>query len=290
MKCIINWILKTGLLMSSLLATMACSSGPTPIPSNSISTQELSNSATPPFQTQNHNSIYKEPILHPESHWSYEGITGPKTWASLKEEYAQCGRGQRQSPINLVWSRPKKQGPITFNYSATSASIEDNGHTIVTHIPSGQTVSIRGQDYELLQLHFHAPSEHTFSGRAFPMEIHFVHKNPSGGLGVIAVLVEEGAVMHPSIEEIWNHLPTSKHSKVEIEKNSINPEYFLPAAHTYYHYNGSLTTPPCSESVNWNVMNTPIQLSRDQIQKFLARYNHNNRPLQPINGRNVTNY
>jgi hypothetical protein len=100
-------------LMSSLLATMACSSGPTPIPSNSISTQELSNSATPPFQTQNHNSIYKEPILHPESHWSYEGITGPKTWASLKEEYAQCGRGQRQSPINLVWSRPKKQGPIT---------------------------------------------------------------------------------------------------------------------------------------------------------------------------------
>lgn len=222
-------------------------------------------------------------------HWSYDGEAGPEHWGELSHDYAACKTGKMQSPIDLKWSKTKGQGKITFDYHAAPLAVIDNGHTIQVNFKPGSSATIRGKKFDLVQMHFHTASEHTISGKSFPMELHFVHKNKAGKLAVVGVMFREGSP-NAMVDAIWKNLPGEKGKEVTVSSVMVQPADFLPTKKSYYHYQGSLTTPPCSEGVNWNVLNTPVEMSADQIQKFREMYANNARPVQQLFGRKPANY
>jgi carbonic anhydrase len=221
---------------------------------------------------------------HDKDHWSYSGKTGPAHWGKMKMEWANCGYGKRQSPINLEWASPEPGAPIELYYRSSTLRVIDNGHTIQVNFPKGSYSNIRGERYELLQLHFHSSSEHTLSGRPYPMELHLVHKGKNDKLAVVGVMMVEGR-HNDTVEKIWKNIPKEHGKEKEVTGTVINPITLIPDGFHYYHYTGSLTTPPCTEGVSWNVINSPIEISRKQLEAFRALYPHNNRPVQPMNGR-----
>jgi carbonic anhydrase len=160
----------------------------------------------------------------------------------------------------------------------------NNGHTIQVNYSEGDTMTIGDTNYELIQFHFHAPSEHTVLGKQYPMEMHFVHKSPSGALAVIGVFIEKGA-HNAAFDPIFSNLPREKGVESHYEHVQVNVDDLLPHSHKSYRYDGSLTTPPCSEGVKWIVMQSPIQLSAAQIWWFTSRIEGNNRPVQPLHHR-----
>ena len=218
--------------------------------------------------------------------WSYEGATGPSHWAALGEDNATCGVGKHQSPINIDATHKEVLPAIDFNYSAAPLAIIDNGHTIQVNVPPGRFIQVHGQRYDLIQFHFHRPSEEQIHGRAVSMVAHLVHRNERGELAVVAVLLQEGKA-NAFLSTLWGHLPSDKGVEKKVAGTMINVADLLPAQRGYYNFDGSLTTPPCSESVNWFVLKTPVELSSAQIEVFASRYSHNARPVQPLNDRTV---
>lgn len=221
--------------------------------------------------------------------WSYEGESGPEHWASLNRDYAKCGEGKNQSPVDLKWHKPSKGGgKLSLNYRPTAVQVENTGHTIQASFDSGNFASYEGSRYELLQMHFHTPSEHTFSGKSHPMEAHFDHKNDSGDYLVLAVMFDEGSE-NAAIGKIWENIPGEK-KLASSGDLSFKPSILLPTTHNHYTYSGSLTSPPCSENVKWVVFNTPLTMSADQMSAFKKFYPKNARPEQPLGSRKVLNY
>ena len=147
-------------------------------------------------------------------------------------------------------------------------------------------MTVDGRTFELKQFHFHAPSENQINGTSFPMEAHFVHADSDGNLAVIALMFEEGA-SHPVIAALWKQLPEHEGDTYTLEV-SVDPLALLPQETDYYRFNGSLTTPPCSEGVWWLVMKHPVTVSAKQIASFAhALHEPNNRPVLPVNARPV---
>jgi len=235
-------------------------------------------------------STASEPI------WHYEGDEGPAHWGTISAKYAACVSGRAQSPIDIA--APARRGTsatIGLNFAPTSLRIVhhehvadaiNNGHTVQVNYSEGDTLTVGGRAYQLVQYHFHAPSEHTVNGKQFPMEMHLVHTNAEGQLAVIGVLIAEGA-HNPAFDPIWANLPVTKGVEHHLEHVKVDVDALLPKARTTYRYEGSLTTPPCSEGVEWFVMTTPIALSKAQIGSFTALFHGNNRPVQPLNGRPI---
>jgi len=228
-------------------------------------------------------------------HWGYEGATGPASWGKLSPEFAICASGRNQSPIDIGKTSPASLpavrsafGPAELRVAHTEhvADAVNNGHTIEVRYTQGDTLMVGDTSYELAQYHFHAPSEHTVRGRRWPMEMHLVHKSSSGGLAVVGVLIEKGAA-NAAFDPIWSNLPRAAGAESHFEHIKVNVDDLLPKARTAYRYDGSLTTPPCSEGVKWLVMTTPVQLSAAQIAAFTSIVAPNNRPVQPLNGRMV---
>ena len=180
---------------------------------------------------------------------------------------------------------PEESNPIQFNYQPINLTVKNNGHTIQVDYPPGSAIVLDGKKYELLQFHFHTPSEHTVDRIALAMEMHLVHQNSEGNLAVVGVLVKEGEENY-FLQQIWEHLPESKGEK-EVKGVKINAENLLPSNRDYYSYSGSLTTPPCSEGVSWNVLKMPIEASAEQIEHFMEIYQMNARPVQPLNRRKI---
>ncbi len=224
-----------------------------------------------------------------EVHWSYEGERGPASWGKIDKQFEQCLQGREQSPIDLRWRKPSKGRSISFHYNESPAKIVDNGHTVQVNFSPGSKVDIDGKFYDLVNFHFHSKSEHTLSGKQFPLEIHFVHRNDQNHLAVVGVFFKEG-VNNPWIEKLWKDIPKTKGVETPTVHAKFNPHELIPKSTTHYHYMGSLTTPPCSEGVNWNVMNTPIEISKEQIEAFQRLYPANNRPIQKLNSRKPANY
>jgi len=221
-----------------------------------------------------------------EIHWGYEGEGGPSHWGGLKAEYELCGSGKAQSPIDLKDAKKAKLAKLATSYKKSTFKINNNGHTIQVDLPEGSTAKLSGKEYALVQFHFHAPSENTLDGKSFPMEMHLVHKNADGELAVVGVFIEEGSA-HPVIDAIWPNLPTGETDEPVACEGPIDPTGLLPKKKAYYAFNGSLTTPPCSEGVAWHVMADPIQLSSEQILRFTGYYDNNARPVQPLNERAI---
>ncbi len=223
-----------------------------------------------------------------EVHWSYEGEGGPSHWGTLEPEYAACDSGTSQSPINIVDANARKSNlpDILITYQATIDTLVNNGHTIQSTVPAGSHIQINGTRYELLQFHFHSFSEHTFEGEHAQAELHLVHKNSTTGvLAVLGVTINAGAE-NTAYNPILNNLPRTE-GATYILTSALNPETLLPADRRTYRYDGSLTTPACSQGVKWNVMKAAVTFSYAQLAKFRELFNDNYRPVLPLNGRVV---
>lgn len=224
-----------------------------------------------------------------EVHWGYEGKGGPDQWGAIKKEYLACGEGTQQSPINIDGKNAvaTKVGDIAFNYKPSPLEVVNNGHTVQVNFAPGSSIQFKGKTFELLQLHFHSPSEHQIDYRYADMEVHLVHKSADGELAVIGVMLSSGAT-HPVMDAIWDYFPYEVNAPKTIIGATINAANLLPAnLGSYYHYMGSLTTPPCSEIVNWIVMQDPISVTAKQVSTFVNALGENNRPVQPMHRRHV---
>jgi carbonic anhydrase len=216
-------------------------------------------------------------------HWSYEGETGPENWGELSPDFKVCQLGLEQTPIDLTSSVKGEAGSISFDYRPLPLRILNNGHTIQVNADPGCSCAIADTKYDLAQFHFHHPSEHLLDGKAFEMEIHFVHKSPAGALAVVGVFVRPG-VHNPGLQPIFDQMPTGAGPEVEVQ-GEFDPTAFFPMVQSYFRYAGSLTTPPCSEGLTWTIFRDPIEASPEQIRQFAALFPHNARPVQRKNHR-----
>lgn len=232
---------------------------------------------------------------HGAPHWGYEGAEAPDSWGKLSPEFSACAAGRSQSPIDIGKTSSASLPELRAAFRPAELKIvhhehaEDainNGHTIQVNYRDGDGLAVGDARFELIQYHFHAPSEHTIGGKHYPMEMHVVLQSAAGKLAVIGVLIEEGA-HNAAFDPVWSNLPKAKGVERHLEHVKVTVEDLLPTTRTSYRYEGSLTTPPCSEGVKWFVMTTPVQLSADQIAAFTALVKDNNRPVQPLNGRAV---
>ncbi|PXW96931.1 carbonic anhydrase [Sphaerotilus hippei] len=217
------------------------------------------------------------------AHWSYGSEGGPADWGQLKPEFLLCGTGRRQSPIDIRGGIAVELEPIRFDYKPGGFNVIDNGHTVQANVASGSSIQLGGRRYDLVQFHFHRPSEERINGRQYDMVAHLVHKDLDGRLAVVAVLLEQGRA-HPAVQQVWNALPLEKNEEVSAP-SVLDLNQLLPEDRRYFTYMGSLTTPPCSEGVLWLVMKQPVQLSQEQLGVFVRLYPMNARPIQPVAGR-----
>jgi carbonic anhydrase len=223
-------------------------------------------------------------LAQEDVHWSYEGDTGPEHWGSLSPDFAMCAQGREQSPVDIPSNAPLNPDNISFSYRPSALTLFNNGHTIQANYDPGSSLTLNGVRYDLLQFHFHTASEHAIGGKHEPMEIHFVHRNAQGGLAVVGVLLKAGGE-HAAYAPIFQSLPPQASQPAPVAGATVDANQLLPSQHTYWRYNGSLTTPPCTEGVTWLVMNTPIELSDAQIGAFTSIFPNDERPVQPLNGR-----
>lgn len=223
--------------------------------------------------------------------WGYTSDVGPLHWGELSSEFATCQVGENQSPIdigedskfNMKKVAREEVIPLQFNYQDSPLKIINNGHTIEAKYEKGSSLRIGNELYELQQVHFHSPSEHTIDSKSYPMEAHLVHKSQNGKIAVVGVFMKMGK-QNDFMQALWKNLPVDKREKT-IHSISVNATKLLPSDHSYYYYLGSLTTPPCSEGVNWFVLENPIEVSAEQISKFISSYSWNSRPTQPLHQR-----
>lgn len=223
---------------------------------------------------------------HP--HWSYKGTTGPTHWGALESEFGACGVGHAQSPIDIRLNavQPADLPAITFDYQSVPLKVIDNGHTIQVNYAPGSFIDVGGHRFDLVQFHFHKPSEESIDGKRYDMVAHLVHRDVEGHLGVVAVPLTAGK-LNTMIATVWSNLPKQKNAEVAVSNVQINAADLLPADRGYFTFAGSLTTPPCSEGVSWFVLKQPSQLSAGEIARFGQTYAMNARPLQPLHGRKV---
>lgn len=216
-------------------------------------------------------------------HWSYEGEGGPARWGKIDSANAKCDIGERQSPIDIRDGIHVDLEPVVFDYKPVRFNVIDTGHTIQVNLGAGSSITILGRRYDLVQFHFHRPSEERVNGIGYEMVAHLVHKDMDGKLVVIALLIQQGKP-NSLVQTIWNYMPLEKNDAVQ-PPGMIDMSQLLPASRQYYTYMGSLTTPPCTEGVLWVVFKEPIELSADQISIFSRLYPMNARPIQSNAGR-----
>ncbi len=218
-------------------------------------------------------------------HWSYSGETGPEHWGSEDPAFTICGTGKRQSPINIERAVVKDLPELKFDYKETALKVTDTGHSFQVNAQSGSGgFTIGDEHYDFVQVHFHEPSEERVHGKQYPMVAHIVHKNAKGELAVVAVLISTGKT-NEFLAPIFDNFPAKGSAETDIAGKTVDMGKFLPEHRGYYTFDGSLTTPPCSENVRWFLLKTPVRASEAQLTEFRARYQHNNRPTQPLNGR-----
>jgi carbonic anhydrase len=217
-------------------------------------------------------------------HWSYEGEAGPDHWSELDHANATCSAGSQESPIDIKNSISAALPPIQIAWNRGGRMI-NNGHTIQINVPPGSKLTRGGSIYELVQYHFHHPSEHLLNAKSFAMEAHFVHKDvASDALGVLGVFLVKGQP-NQAFAQLAAAFPVDEGAEVAVDE--IDPHGLLPDRLGYWFYEGSLTTPPCTENVDWMMTALPLQVAASDIQRFSALYANNARPVMPGNRRFV---
>jgi carbonic anhydrase len=270
------------LMLMAVLGFFACQSNTSPSPASE-------NKLDKPEQKETAST--ERPV-----HWGYAGEDGPSNWGTLTPAYNLCASGTSQSPVNIIKSDAKEGAVWKLDYKTTSLKIAhnehmdeiiDNGHTIQINVEEGSTFTFNEKVYHLKQFHFHTPSEHTIDGKNAPMEMHLVHQSDDGTLAVVGVLFKEGKKENQNFAKIIANLPDAKGETKHLTDVVLTINDHLPVDNYAYHYVGSLTTPPCSEGVQWLVLHNPVELTLAQINAFSSRIGPNNRPTQSLNNRAV---
>jgi carbonic anhydrase len=223
----------------------------------------------------------KKDDKHAAPHWDYEGEMGPEKWG---KEFPTCAKGKSQSPLDIKGPFVKSRMVVSADYKEGALKMINNGHTIQVNIPPGSKLRVDGIVHELLQFHFHKPSEEKIDGKPMAMVVHFVHKNADGKLAVLGVLLKEGNE-NPGIKTLWANLPKEENVEYVPEGVNFNPGNLLPREFDFYSYEGSLTTPPCTEGVRFFILKTTVNIAKEQVQAFPFKMNA--RPVQPLNGREL---
>ncbi len=216
-------------------------------------------------------------------HWGYEGATGPDHWGTLDAASQVCAVGSQQSPIEIGDTVKANLSPLTMSWAKRADTIVNNGHTIQVNFGEGSALSVGKERYTLVQFHFHHPGEHLVAGKRSAMELHFVHRNAAGSLAVIGVLMAAGKA-NPVFAKTVATMPKEEGPPVKADA-AIDPNGMLPAKRSYYNYEGSLTAPPCSETVSWFLLTDPIQVAEADVAAFAKLYPLNARPVQTVNRR-----
>ncbi len=220
------------------------------------------------------------PSYADDAQWGYTGANAPQAWADLNADNALCNAGLEQSPINLKNAEDVDLPPLNVEYKEGNADVLNNGRTIQVNAQGSGGVLIGEEDYNLLQFHFHTPSEHYVDARPYPMELHMLHRAEDGRFGMIAVFITLGDDANPAIETLWSAAQTQ--AAITFSAQSLLPENL-----DYYKYQGSLATPPCTENIAWYILKTPITISQAQLNAFQAMFPLNARPVQALNDRVV---
>ena len=248
-------------------------------PAASVQTQPAKDASS------EHHYFHKTEQPH-KAEWGYSGDTGPNHWGDLSPDYVLAKTGKKQSPIDLTGSTAGDSMSLRFDYHASQIDLVYNGHTI-EEIENQKSLLLFGeQEFVLEQFHFHSPSEHTVDGKHFAMEMHLVHKSSDDTVAVVAVFIEEGED-NAAFDAVWDYLPTEA-NRERTQSTTVDAGALLPQSRQHFVYTGSFTTPPCTEDVQWIVMKNAVALSKEQIARFRAIIDHNNRPVQPLNGRTIS--
>jgi carbonic anhydrase len=220
-----------------------------------------------------------------KKHWDYAGETGPDHWSEIEQN--DCG-GRAQSPVDIVETKKDELlKPIEFHYDSQTKihDVINNGHTIQFDFESGNYIVLNGEKYELKQFHFHEADEHTIKGVRYPLVVHMVHVSKDGKYAVVAVMAEEDPQNNTVFNFLEKYLPVNVNEIKKVD-SSLNLNLILPEKRVYYTYTGSLTTPPCTEGVEWFIFKNPINVSPKMTQELKKMMPTNNfRNVQPLNGR-----
>jgi carbonic anhydrase len=230
------------------------------------------------FEKKSHGAAHAGTV-----HWEYEGAMGPDNWG---KHFATCGAGKSQSPVDIKAPFEKAAVAIKPDYKSGALKLLNNGHTIQVNVPPGSTLKVGDESYDLVQFHFHRPSEEKIDGKPMDMVAHLVHKSASGKLAVIGVLMRESAAPNKALWAIWKHMPKAEGPEQVVQGVSLNPAQLLPESPAHWSYEGSLTTPPCTEGVRFFIMKNPIGIQKEMIDSFPFKMNA--RPVQPLNGRKIS--
>ncbi|MDR7271411.1 carbonic anhydrase [Pelomonas saccharophila] len=221
-------------------------------------------------------------------HWEYSGKAGPAQWGKIAPEFGTCATGHAQTPIDVKGATPADLPALQFSYGSMPLNLVNNGHTVQVNASGENKLNVGGREFKLLQFHFHTPSEEAINGKRFAMVAHFVHKDADGKLGVVGLLLKPGKP-NAAFKAVFDNLPTQPNADAPATPAGLSLDLaaLLPAKLSYYSFDGSLTTPPCSEGVSWMVLREPVELSPAQIKQFRRIFAHNARPLQPLGDRKV---
>ncbi|MDT2596891.1 carbonic anhydrase family protein [Enterococcus dongliensis] len=194
----------------------------------------------------------------------------------------QCG--QQQSPIDIQTTRIEPTdalAKVQVNFAKTTATFLNNGQNLQL-LGSGQAL-FNQRLFQFVQVHFHADSEHRIDGQTFPLEGHFLFQTSNGQQAVMGIFYRAGK-HNPDFDHILNQYD---HQQGEGE---FSVTHLIPENKSYYHYIGSLTTPPLTEGVEWYLMHTVLEVSTEQIQRFIAIHGRNNRGCQALNNRKILSF
>lgn len=201
----------------------------------------------------------------------------------LRPDFKVCQLGTAQTPVDLAGAIAGEPGSIAFDYRPLPLRIVNNGHTIQVNAEPGSSCTIADTKYDLLQFHFHHPSEHLLAGKRLDLECHLVHQTRDGKLAVVGVFVRPGA-HNVALQPLFDAMPRTEGPEIKAS-GTLEPAALLPPSPGYFRYMGSLTTPPCSEGLTWTVFKEAIEASATQIAQFASLFANNARPVQPLNGR-----
>lgn len=273
--------LKASLLALTVFGLGACQKS-APAGAASAGHAEAQAPASQPAQELEAHAAATQAHAPGAAHWTYDDFA---QWGAVSPESKACAEGKTQSPVALVTEAKVDLPNLVTAYAPSEGQVFNNGHTIQTKITPGQTLNIGDKVYQLLQAHFHHPSEHSLDGVVYPMELHFVHKSESGEFAVLGVMIKEGKA-NAQIQKIWDAIPASV-GEEHAQSTAFDGNALLPATKVYFAYQGSLTTPPCTEGIRWNVLSVPIEASAEQIAAFGKAVSPNARPIQPLLARDI---
>lgn len=218
-------------------------------------------------------------------HWAYDGDQGVDHWGMLSPAYMTCETGSHQSPIDITMpGEDQGSDRLQFHYRQADIQAMHNGHSIQVRVSPGSELYVNGRTYGLMQFHFHEPSEHHIEGKTSPFELHLVHRDRTGHIVVVSLLADLGAG-HPVVSALWSSLPM--HAGESAPSRQLDLPALIPNNLHHFAYHGSLTTPPCTEGVQWIVMKDKISIAQAQIDQFVALVGHNARAIQSTHDRPV---